>query len=104
MLGKAYDEALVSYTEEDFLACFSLQNNVDLDLVIQDHTKFGKAIIKKAKVSPDAFIQISLQLAYYRHTGSWVEVILKLCLEIATILRRHIAPAGFPWSLVGSSP
>lgn len=45
------------------------QNNEDLDLEIRNHNKFGKGIIKKARVSPDAFIQIALQLAYYRHTG-----------------------------------
>lgn len=27
---------------------------------------FGKGLIKKAKTSPDAFIQLALQLAHYR--------------------------------------
>ncbi|MPC08983.1 Carnitine O-palmitoyltransferase 1, liver isoform [Portunus trituberculatus] len=52
---------------------FNQKNNDDLDLVIREHTKFGKGVIKKAKISPDAFIQISLQLAYYRHTGRFCQ-------------------------------
>ncbi|KAG0729904.1 Carnitine O-palmitoyltransferase 1, liver isoform [Chionoecetes opilio] len=49
------------------------KNNEDLDLQIREHIKFGKGVIKKAKISPDAFIQISLQLAYYRHTGRFCQ-------------------------------
>lgn len=52
---------------------FNQKNNDDLDLQIREHTKFGKGVIKKAKISPDAFIQISLQLAYYRHTGRFCQ-------------------------------
>lgn len=29
-------------------------------------TEFGKGLIKKCRTSPDAFIQLALQLAYYR--------------------------------------
>lgn len=52
---------------------FNQKNNDDLELVIREHTKFGKGVIKKAKISPDAFIQISLQLAYYRHSGRFCQ-------------------------------
>ena len=38
----------------------------DVDLVMVVHDNFGKGLIKKCKVSPDAFIQMALQLAYYR--------------------------------------
>ena len=41
----------------------------DLDLFILDHNSFGKDGIKKCRTSPDAFIQMALQLAYYRDIG-----------------------------------
>jgi vacuolar-type H+-ATPase subunit F/Vma7 len=36
------------------------------DLFILNYTKFGKNFPKKFKMSPDSFIQLSLQLAYYK--------------------------------------
>ena len=41
-----------------------LVNDVDLRLLM--HDQFGKGLMKKCKTSPDAFIQMALQLAYYR--------------------------------------
>ncbi|XP_013780148.1 carnitine O-palmitoyltransferase 1, liver isoform-like [Limulus polyphemus] len=38
----------------------------DVDLHLYMHDAYGKGIIKKCKVSPDAYIQMALQLAYYR--------------------------------------
>lgn len=38
----------------------------DVDLYTKIHTKFGKGDIKKMKVSPDSFIQVAMQLAYYK--------------------------------------
>ena len=38
----------------------------DVDLRLLMHNAFGKGFMKKCKVSPDAFIQMALQLAYYR--------------------------------------
>lgn len=49
------------------------QNNDDLDLVILDHDEWGKGLIKKCRISPDAFIQIALQLAYFRDAGCFVQ-------------------------------
>lgn len=40
----------------------------DVDLYTKIHTKFGKGDIKLMKVSPDAFIQVAMQLAYYKET------------------------------------
>jgi len=39
---------------------------VDIDLRILAFDDYGKGFMKTAKVSPDAFIQMALQLAYYR--------------------------------------
>lgn len=41
----------------------------DLHLHIFTHDDFGKGFMKKCKLSPDAFIQMALQLAYYRDGG-----------------------------------
>lgn len=42
------------------------QQIADLDLYVLIHTVFGKGAIKKCKLSPDAFIQMALQMAYYK--------------------------------------
>eukprot|EP00794_Sanderia_malayensis_P012656 gene12656-13956_t len=44
-----------------------LINDVDLHIFI--HDAFGKADMKKCKVSPDAFIQIALQLSFFKDAG-----------------------------------
>nr|XP_004657903.2 choline O-acetyltransferase [Jaculus jaculus] len=38
----------------------------NLDFVVYKFENYGKAFIKKQKYSPDAFIQVALQLAFYR--------------------------------------
>ncbi|XP_047214947.1 carnitine O-palmitoyltransferase 1, liver isoform-like isoform X2 [Girardinichthys multiradiatus] len=43
----------------------------DVDCHVFPFRDFGKGCIKKCKISPDAFIQISLQLAYYRDRGGF---------------------------------
>ncbi|KAG5684908.1 hypothetical protein PVAND_014118 [Polypedilum vanderplanki] len=43
----------------------------DIDHQIINHNQFGKGFIKKCRVSPDAFIQMALQLAYYRDYGKF---------------------------------
>ena len=40
-----------------------------IDLHVMHMRYFGKGFIKKCLVSPDAFVQMALQLAYYRVTG-----------------------------------
>nr|XP_022908383.1 carnitine O-palmitoyltransferase 1, liver isoform isoform X1 [Onthophagus taurus] len=44
-----------------------LINDVDLRIFVHDH--YGKGFMKKCRVSPDAYIQMALQLAYYRDAG-----------------------------------
>ncbi|XP_070535629.1 carnitine O-palmitoyltransferase 1, liver isoform-like isoform X2 [Ptychodera flava] len=48
---------------------FAQKNNDDLDLFVINHDDYGKGFVKKCKVSPDAYIQLALQLAYYRDAG-----------------------------------
>ncbi|KAG7278745.1 hypothetical protein CRUP_008357 [Coryphaenoides rupestris] len=43
----------------------------DVDCHIFPFQDFGKGRIKKLRISPDAFIQLSLQLAYYRDRGGF---------------------------------
>ncbi|XP_074980723.1 carnitine O-palmitoyltransferase 1, muscle isoform isoform X3 [Caretta caretta] len=43
----------------------------DVDFHVFQFTNFGKGLIKRFKISPDAFIQISLQLAHFRDKGSF---------------------------------
>ena len=38
----------------------------DLDLYVLEHDTFGKGDVKKCKISPDGFVQMALQLAYYK--------------------------------------
>lgn len=42
----------------------SLLNDVDLRIYV--HGAYGKGFMKECRVSPDAFIQMALQLAYFR--------------------------------------
>lgn len=43
----------------------------DVDCHVFPFREFGKGRVKKLRISPDAFIQISLQLAYYRDRGNF---------------------------------
>lgn len=38
----------------------------NLDINVYKFHNYGKEFIKKQKMSPDAYIQVALQLAYYR--------------------------------------
>lgn len=43
----------------------------DVDFCSFNFDTFGKGLIKKAKTSPDAFVQLGLQLAHYRDMGKF---------------------------------
>ncbi|CAG9781833.1 unnamed protein product [Diatraea saccharalis] len=61
--------------KEDILSAIDVSYNVaqkllnDVDLRILMYTKYGKGFMKKCRVSPDAYIQLILQLSYYRDAG-----------------------------------
>eukprot|EP00744_Colponema_vietnamica_P004683 GILI01006949.1.p1 GENE.GILI01006949.1~~GILI01006949.1.p1 ORF type:complete len:839 (+),score=188.28 GILI01006949.1:215-2518(+) len=55
-------------------AAIAAQTQIDdLDLQSRCFNAFGKGGIKKAKCSPDGFIQMALQLAYYRNQSKFVQ-------------------------------
>lgn len=39
----------------------------NLDFLVYKFENYGKEFIKKQKMSPDAYIQVALQLAFYRY-------------------------------------
>lgn len=41
----------------------------DIDLRIYVHENYGKGFMKECRLSPDAYLQMALQLAYYRDAG-----------------------------------
>ncbi|XP_059489708.1 carnitine O-palmitoyltransferase 1, liver isoform isoform X2 [Neocloeon triangulifer] len=55
--------------EGAYIAAQDLLSDVDLRIYVHDH--YGKGFMKKCRVSPDAFIQMALQLAYFRDAGKF---------------------------------
>ncbi|XP_032591360.1 carnitine O-palmitoyltransferase 1, liver isoform isoform X1 [Drosophila grimshawi] len=53
--------------EEATICATKLVNEVDLRILV--HREYGKGFMKKCRLSPDAYIQMALQLAYYRDAG-----------------------------------
>ena len=43
----------------------------EVDLRIYVHDDYGKGFMKECRLSPDAYIQMALQLAYYRNAGKF---------------------------------
>lgn len=43
----------------------------DIDLRIYVHDHYGKGFMKQCRLSPDAYLQMALQLAYYRDAGKF---------------------------------
>ncbi|XP_034255804.1 carnitine O-palmitoyltransferase 1, liver isoform isoform X2 [Thrips palmi] len=52
---------------------FKLAQNLlsDVDLRIYVHDAYGKGFMKDCRLSPDAYIQMAMQLAYYRDAGKF---------------------------------
>ncbi|XP_014215150.1 carnitine O-palmitoyltransferase 1, liver isoform isoform X2 [Copidosoma floridanum] len=65
--------------ETSCLVAEELVNGVDLRIYV--HDVYGKGFMKKSAMSPDAYIQMALQLAYYRDAG-------KFCLTYEASMTR----------------
>ncbi|KAJ0029697.1 hypothetical protein NQD34_004694 [Periophthalmus magnuspinnatus] len=65
--------------ESSLTVAKNLANDVDCHII--PFSTFGKGLIKKCRTSPDAFIQIALQLAHYRDKG-------KFCLTYEASMTR----------------
>lgn len=50
--------------EKSLAQATKLYSDVDLHVYVQ--STYGKGFMKKCKLSPDAYIQMALQLAHYR--------------------------------------
>eukprot|EP00794_Sanderia_malayensis_P019509 gene19509-21438_t len=59
---------------------FALKNNDDLEIDVRCHSAFGKGYIKTCKMSPDAFIQIALQMAYFKDSGGNFALTYESCM------------------------
>lgn len=55
---------VLSFIQSVFFLFHRIVKN--LDFIVYKFDNYGKTFIKKQKYSPDGFIQVALQLAYYR--------------------------------------
>jgi len=51
----------------------------DIQITVFSFEDYGKDFIKKCRLSPDAFIQVALQLAYFRYLCVCVCVVCVVC-------------------------
>lgn len=58
------NESLLKVIDNALNAAQKIISNVDLQILVFD--SFGKGLIKTCRCSPDAFLQMALQLAYFR--------------------------------------
>lgn len=65
--------ALTRHCEEAITTAVRNVNTLidDLDLEVVCFDRYGKGFMKTCNVSPDAFIQMAMQLAYFRHIGTF---------------------------------
>ncbi|KAK0083381.1 hypothetical protein PV325_008880 [Microctonus aethiopoides] len=69
----------IDIIEQSVEVATKLLNDVDLRIYVHDH--YGKGFVKTCSMSPDAYIQMALQLAYYRDAG-------KFCLTYEASMTR----------------
>lgn len=55
--------------ETALVAARKLISDIDLRIYVHDH--YGKGFMKECRLSPDAYLQMALQLAYYRDAGKF---------------------------------
>lgn len=59
----------LSWKFDNLIFNWNFRRIEDLDFYVYRFKSYGKNFIKSCKVSPDVYIQLALQLAYYK----WVE-------------------------------
>ncbi|KAH0948402.1 hypothetical protein HN011_002404 [Eciton burchellii] len=63
------DAKCIQAIEQSYRVAHDILNDVELRVYV--HDAYGKGLMKKNSMSPDAFIQMVLQLAYYRDAGKF---------------------------------
>lgn len=80
----------------------------DLDFQIFRFIGYGKDFIKSCKVSPDVYIQLALQLAYYKHYGKLVATYESASTRRFRLGRvdciRSATPEALKWVMAMSQP
>lgn len=74
-----FPQPCLEMIESSRLLAAQLIEDVDFHLIM--YREYGKGFIKTCKISPDAYIQLALQLAYYRSAG-------KFCLTYESSMTR----------------
>ena len=64
---------------------FGMKNISDMDLHIENQDIIGKEKLVKALISPDAFIQLAIQLAFYREYKRYVLLMLQ-CMKLSYLM------------------
>ncbi|CAL7941420.1 unnamed protein product [Xylocopa violacea] len=59
----------IAAIEESYQVAYKLLNDVELRIYV--HDAYGKGFMKVNSMSPDAYLQMALQLAYYRDSGKF---------------------------------
>lgn len=74
--------------EKSLSTAIALADDVDFCSFYFD--AFGKGLIKKAKTSPDAFVQLALQLAHYRVRTDFSGLQNLIKLGVAHLWLKHV--------------
>lgn len=64
-----FNEKALAAIDTSFKVAQNLLNDVDLRIYV--HDAYGKGFMKECRYSPDAYIQMAMQLAYYRDAGKF---------------------------------
>lgn len=52
--------------------CFLLFQASLIDIIVYQPNEYGKGFIKPFKIHPDTYVQMAIQLAYYKVHGKYV--------------------------------